>query len=70
MNIKIHTHTHISAYWSLKSLRQEAFTELPTTLQLIKQVLVPQFTSEAYQGSAQDWGLGPSSSEPRARIPR
>lgn len=54
MNIKIHTHTHISASWSLKSLRQEAFTELPTTLQLNKQVLFPQFTSEAYQGSAQD----------------
>ena len=56
MNIKIHTHTHthIPASWSLKSLRQEAFTELPTTLQLNKQDLFPQFTSEAYQSSAQD----------------
>ena len=56
MNIKTHTHTHthIPASWSLKSLRQEAFTELPTTLQLNKQDLFPQFTSEAYQSSAQD----------------
>ena len=71
MNIKTHTHTHThSCFLVTQSLRQEEFTELPTTLQLNKQVLFPQFTSEADQGSAQNQGLGPSSSERRACIPR
>ena len=70
-NIKIHTHTHTHiCFLVTQSLRQEEFTELPTTLQLNKQVLFSQFTSEADQGSAQNQGLGPSSSEPRACIPR